>query len=355
MQVYLVYAPEDSLFAKQLASDLQQNQINCVLAQDDTDAQFSALQNAQAILVALSEAATTDSRVLSTLEAVKQTGQRIIALRIGAVDHLPSTLKGVLPLNFSDLDLYEDALMTLLEDLAPPQHSVTALPSEIQNALDSDDPDLQHEGLELLGSMRYELDPDVLEVVEQRLRDLAFKATDPGVKHLARHTLQLLDESDQDDDDGQIEDLIPTAPLTRQRPKSAPPPPSPVTSPRPATAARHRRPLWNSIQWGALPVIGVILALLEAMIARQVVLALPIALVWLLLPWLNVKIRDGGRMEWKMPGPLIGNAFIAIVICLITLSISALFVDIELLDFVIFLGLGTIFGGLIGWLSTLYV
>ncbi len=345
MQVYLVYAPTDTAFAKKLSNDLQKSGIMCIPADSETPLHTPASNIP--VIVALSTAATNDPTMLATLDILTQHQNRLIALRIGPVDDLPQSLRGVLPLDFSNPESYIDALETLLEDLAPPATHTPLLPDNIQAALDHSNPQIRMKGIEMLGNLRHELEDDIHELAVQKLRDMAFKDSDSSVNHLARSTLQLLSTHDAD-----------TAPLSEDTAPLASPPPTPPRVPDPPPLQSKTTtsiPLWNSGQWWGLPILGVILALMPALSANNIALIVPIVVVWIVLPWLNVRIRDEGKLDWRMPGPLIGNGFMALVLSLLSLVPGIILSDLDTIDFLIMLILSATYGAFIGWLSTLYV
>lgn len=362
MQAYIVYAPEDSKFAKQLASDLDAEGIRAILAEKDTDEQFAELQKSTAVLVALSTHAVQDARVLSTIEAVKHIDIPVIALRISTVDKIPQPLKGILPLDFSDQEAYEDSFATLLEDLNPPEPSEPILPESIRIALESDDISERKHGVELLGKMRKELDDNVRAVAEQVLRDLIFKDPEASVKSMARTTLQLFNQPD----DAEHPQLAKTAPAYQSPPSTPERKPASESHPNAAAsqtlidAPRSVIPLWYSRQWWLLPIAGVVLALLQGVLVAKttediVAVVLPIGISALLLPWLNIVIRDGGNLAWEMPGPLIGNGVAAGILGLIGLGIGAVIENnLETKDFIALLLVTIIYGIGIGWISSLY-
>lgn len=349
MQAYLVYAPQDSAFAQKLSSDLHKNGIRCIPTASEE--QLEVLAPDTPVIIALSSAATKNAEMRTILEYIVQSQNRIITLRVGPVDQLPKVLRGVLPLDFSHPDSYDDSLLTLLEDLAPPTTHDPLLPGEIQAALASPDAQLRMQGIEMLGNLHSELNDDSRELALQILRDMAFKDPDSSINHLARSTLQLLSTPATTAD---------TAPLGQDTaPLAHPPTPPPAPEPRPLQTTRSENrvtlPLWQTSQWWSLPVLGVFLALMHGLLARDIFLVLPVVAVWIILPWLNVQIRDGGKLDWRMPGPLVGNGVIALILALVGLGISIVLSDVETVDFLGILVLSVAYGTLIGWLSALYV
>lgn len=364
MQAYIVYAPEDSAFARKLANDLDEEGVRPILADKDTDEQFAELQQSTAILVALSTYAVQDARVLSTIEAVQHIDVPVITLRIGSVDEIPQGLKGILPLDFSDDEAYEDSFATLLEDLHPPEPSEPILPESIRIALASDDTANRKEGIEKLRKMRDDLDDDVRTLAEQVLRNLVFKDPEASVKSLARATLQLFNQADNEADLqlAKTAPALPKLPSTEQQRVDEISTTKSTTAPKAVMEQGPRSvvPIWYTPQWWMLPIAGVILALLQAILVAEetqdiIAIVLPIGLSALLLPWLNIVIRDRGNLAWEMPGPLIGNGVAATLLGIIGLGIGAVIGNsLETKDLIALLLITAIYGIGIGWVSSLY-
>lgn len=348
MQVFVVYAPEDGSFVQRLATNLKQHQIDCVLAATDSQAEIEAFQETHIVIIALSMAAAKDARVLTMLDTAIQYQKRVIALRIGPIEELPKALRGVLPLDFSDEDLHEENIFTLLEDLTPPPPPPTpVLPPELQAALSHEDAMQRKRGIEQLGMIRHQLDADLHEIALQTLRDIAFKDPEAMIKALAHNTLQLF-SSDTDTSTETIEPIEPPPMLIEpDEPPSSYPGPATDTPP-------PLLPIWATSPWRLSALMGVGLALLHAYIGQDIAVGLPIGLVWIVLPWLNIAIRDNGRLEWKMPGPLIGNIGVALVLGLVGVGVGVVVGNLAVLDIIALLALSVLYGGLIGWLSTLY-
>ncbi len=187
---------------------------------------------------------------------------------------------------------------------------------------------------------------DVRDLAEQTLRDLAFKDPESNIKAMARSTLQLFQGMTPENDIPQISPHTP-APETPTAPASTPTPPVP--------ADKHAKtmPLWKSPQWKIVPAFGLTIAVLLALAGEDIGYAIAGGLVWLIFPYLNVVIRDGGRMEWDMPAPVIAGILIGLVLGIIGMLIGALFDGIEGSDVVIAAVSGSVSGGFIGWLSSL--
>jgi hypothetical protein len=348
-QIFLVYAPDDQTFAERLTADLRAQDLEISAGDSESNEQFAALHRATHVIVVLSEAALKDTQVISTLSTAGDLKQKVVAVRTGPTKTMPRQLKGI-PLDFSDPDQYQDSFDALLDDLKPPVKQGPVLPEEIQKALHSDNPVARKDAVNALGMLRNSENFDVRDLAEQTLRDLAFKDPESNIKALARSTLQLFQGTGLEVDTPQLGTPIPepaSIPLT--------PPHAAKTAPiaKKAVVNRDTLPLWKSPQWSAVPVFGVIISILGAWAADDITYAIAGILVWLLLPYLNVVIRDGGRMEWQMPGPVIGGLGIGLVLSFVGAIIGLIVGDADGVDIIIAAVSGSVSGGFIGWLSTL--
>ncbi len=344
-QIYLVHSTEDATFAQRLAADLKAQGLDVPIGDPDTNAQFAALHRATHVIVVLSEAALKDPQLISTLSTTADLKQKVVAVRTGSVKTMPRQLKGI-PLDFSDPEAYQDSFEALMDDLKPPIKQEPVLPEEIQAALRNEDPVARRDAVTALGMLRNSQNLDVRDLAEQTLRDLAFKDPESNIKAMARSTLQLFQGMTPENDIPQISPHTPT-PETPTAPATTPIPPVP--------ADKHTKtmPLWKSPQWKIVPAFGLTIAVLLALAGEDIGYAIAGGLVWLIFPYLNVVIRDGGRMEWDMPAPVIAGILIGLVLGIIGILIGALFDGIEGSDVVIAAVSGSVSGGFIGWLSSL--
>ena len=348
MHVYITFAPEDMGFVQQLSKDLEQHEVDYTVGSQDSTVEFEGLQKANTILAVLSEAAINNLRVLATLEAAVEMNYHLIALRIGSISEMPSVLKGILPLNFSD-DNYEDAFETLLEDLSLSDQTLLLLPEDIWSALHSSERQELMRGIELLGSRRHEFDSDGREYAQQLLRDFAFRDSDTTVRNLARTTLQLFgtDEPkttplpikeirEEIDFDPDKTDRIDKSELSGK------------------AETRQYSQIWTTDEWRYLPIFGALLALVYGWVVDELIIVVPIFLVWLVLPTFNSLIRGNSDMEWVMPAPLIGNGIVALILAGIGTFIGALIDSDYTVEIFPIILLAVSQGVLIGWVSTLY-
>ncbi|MCQ3929826.1 MAG: hypothetical protein DPW16_05160 [Chloroflexi bacterium] len=351
-QIYLVHSTEDAAFAERLAADLKAEGLDVPIGDPDTNAQFAALHRATHVIVVLSEAALKDPQLISTLSTTADLKQKVVAVRTGPVKTMPRQLKGI-PLDFSDAETYQDSFEALMEDLKPPIKQEPVLPEEIQAALRNDDPIARRDAVTALGMLRNSHDLDVRDLAEQTLRDLAFKDPESNIKAVARSTLQLFQGMTPETD-------IPQIITHPDRPEVISSEAAPVSSLSPAvqqpSVAKtvNTIALWKSPQWKIVPAFGLIIAILEGLAGQNIGYAIAGALVWLVFPYLNVVIRDGGRMEWDMPAPVFAGSLIGLVLGIIGMLIGSLFSGVDGMDVVIAAVSGSVSGGFIGWLSSLH-
>ena len=347
-QIYLVHSIEDAAFAERLAADLKAQGLDVPIGDPDSNAQFAALHRATHVIVVLSEAALKDPQLISTLSTTSDLKQKVVAIRTGPVKTMPRQLKGI-PLDFSDPEAYQDSFEALMDDLKPPIKQEPRLPEEIQAALRNEDPVARRDAVTALGMLRNSHNLDVRDLAEQTLRDLAFKDPESNIKAMARSTLQLFQGMTPENDIPQISPHPPAAESpTETPPVSAPPPVQAVTDKHAKTM-----PLWKSPQWKIVPAFGLVIAILVALAGEDIGYAIAGGLVWLIFPYLNVVIRDGGRMEWDMPAPVIAGILIGLALGIIGMLIGAIFGGVKGFDIAVAAVSGSVSGGFIGWLSSL--
>ncbi len=354
MQVYFVFAPEDESFVERLSNDLQQNGFAVTLNPAFKD--LKAAATTDAILAPLSEPSTNNTAFIEQLASIKSSHAQVIVLRTGTIRDVPEALKGILPLDFSSDDSYEDALQTLIEDLEPPTVNIeflSILPDGIEQRLSSDSADERLKAIQHIGDLLATFETEQLEYAERLLRDLVFRDTNSNVKQLARVTLQLLSttlEEASEDEQDTLEVVTHTSPIDE-----LPDDPNPIIINTNTIVPAKSQLLVFSQHWWLLPIAGVLLALGNAIYIQNALGALPIGLVWLILPWFNVTIRDGGRFDWKMPGPVIGNALVGMTLSVVGTVIIALLGATSGLDAIAFISGGIVYGILIGWMSAFYL
>ncbi|MBI5928700.1 MAG: toll/interleukin-1 receptor domain-containing protein [Chloroflexi bacterium] len=354
-QIYLVHSTDDADFAQHLATDLLAQGLNVATGDPDTNEQFAALHRATHVIVVLSEAAIKDAKLISTLSTTADLKQKMIAVRTGPVKTMPRQLKGI-PLDFSDPETYQDSFEALMDDLRPPVKHEPVLPQEIQTALRNDDAVARRDAVIALGLLRNTPDMDVRDLAEQTLRDLVFKDPESNIKALARSTLQLFQGMNPEADTPQLSSYITqkasesdASETTEAVSTPSRAPTSPIQQPVPVVAM----PLWQSPQWKIVPAFGLVIAVLQALATHNIAYAISGVLVWLIFPYLNVVIRDGGRMAWDMPAPVVAGGIIGLILGIVGLLAGSFFNEINGLDIVIAAVSGSVSGGFIGWLSSL--
>lgn len=349
-QIYLVHSTDDAAFAERLAADLKAEGLDVPIGDPDTNAQFAALHRATHVIVVLSEAALKDPQLISTLSTTTDLKQKVVAVRTGPIKTMPRQLKGI-PLDFSDAETYHDSFEALMDDLKPPVKQEPVLPEEIQAALRNDDPVARRDAVSALGMLRNSHDLDVRDLAEQTLRDLAFKDPESNIKAVARSTLQLFQGMTPETDIPQIITHPAEAVTSEAATESSP---SPAVQQPSVAQTVNTIALWKSPQWKIVPAFGLVIAILEGLAGQNIGYAIAGGLVWLVFPYLNVVIRDGGRMEWDMPAPVVAGSLIGLVFGIIGMPIGSLFNGVEGMDVVIAAVSGSVSGGFIGWLSSLH-
>lgn len=369
MKVYIVYSQNDSQFVEKLRKDLESHGFDAIVALPMLADIPTAIAQTDVVLLVLSDAISEDDATLRYLDTIKAQERQLIALRTGAVATIPDAVRGMLPVDFSSEDQYQDSLETLLEDLDPPTVKLPRqplLPESLQERLESSILKERMEAIQRLGELRHDLDNNQRNYIEDKLRRIVFKDDTHGsLKTVARSTLQLLNTPEPTPVAEQEPSLVDAD--TAKMPLTLTPSPSTATesvlqqrqtavsetTTVPSASSTYRLVVYSDLWW-TLPIFGVLLALLQSALQREALSGLPVALVWLALPWFNVAIRDGGQLDWKMPGPLIGNGAIGLILGFVGSIILLLIGNIETFDLVLISLLGTLYGTFIGWLSSLY-
>ncbi|MCI0710381.1 MAG: toll/interleukin-1 receptor domain-containing protein [Chloroflexi bacterium] len=351
MTIYLVFKEIDIPFAKRLSTDLQKHHIQHKPVNLKQDDRLTALETASFIIAILSPQSITDETMLATLKVAVELHKNLIAVRIGQLPFVPDFLRGILPLNFTDEELYDDMLATLVDDLAPPTTPRPILPLQLQNVLENLDRvslEERRNTVKALSELRATADVVVREAAQQGLRDIAFKDSDTTVKRMAGAALQSFND-EQRKSVIEAEPPKPDSFVANLDTRDAP-----VVSASPVSLlSLPKKELWRTRQWYIAGVLGSAAAVGHGFVADSVSVALALLMVTVGLTWFNVKIREGGNFVWEMPGPLIGNTGLGIVLALIGGLIGIIFQETTLAVFIVLLVLGGLYGLLIGWLATL--
>jgi hypothetical protein len=178
-------------------------------------------------------------------------------------------------------------------------------------------------------------------LARQELNALVFRERDPGLKNLILLTLQSFDK---DERKPEPEIVIPTKEELVEQAKGH----AVILESRPQYLWQSSR--WNTILGGFAILIGIV----GFFLGEHWGYLLPVLGVGLVLPQLNIAIRQGGKYDWQMPGPLVGNALLGFLIAGVCAGLLAI-LQVDLMgNFVwINLGMGGVLGLLIGWLSSL--
>lgn len=357
--IYIAHAPQDQAFVQKLSHDLGQANFDSwhLSNPDDEALMMEQLQKATHLLAVLSPAVELHEPFLGALEFARNRGLARLAIRIGVLGSLPPQLQGVLPLDFSDPEQYAEALETLLDDFRP---TVTAqvpqLPADLLQALHSDNPERRQQAIEQLRS--YRNTDDLKGLALEELRGLAFRERNSALKALIHTSIQLLE---QDERPNEPEVYLPSKEELQQQagdralvsdsgPLVSTPSPAPTPRPKP------KRYLWQARRW--YPLLGglaMIVALLLIGVTGQALAALPLLILGVVLPYFNVWIRKGGQFQWKMPGPVVGNGVLALLIGG-GLALALLFLaDLSASALVLSVLSGVAYAALVGWLSAMEV
>lgn len=371
MKVYTVFAANDLAFTNKLATDLQKRNFTVSLELPSPSIIEQEMRSTDVILVALSEALTENPDLLEVVEFARQNKRRIIALRIGTITRIPDAIRGTLPVDFSNDEFYQESLLTLLEDLDPPTAKLPrgrqVLPQDLRAQLDSPNNADRMAAIQSIADMHHTFDEDARQYVAEHLRTIAFRDKNSSVKTLARSTIQLLSQKRiaEAETDLEAQTEPPPQPMidTAESEDTLPRAPQAEPSIGVSNGLNQQRQVSNPTQysiiysraWQFLPIVGITLAVLQAVFKEEPIASLPIALVWLLLPWFNIAIRDGGKLDWKMPGPLVANTIFGLLLALVGSVIAVILGDLRSIDILILIVLGGVYGGFIGWLSSLFV
>lgn len=357
---YLVFASEDLSFAQRLSADLTAHNISHLLLDQTQDISAAEYADFSHAIVILSEQTAQNAEVINALKRLDPFQPEFIALRVGPVKDFPDVLKQVLPLDFSHTDQYQESLATLLEDLLPAK-PVVLLPPELLDKLESSHVEDRRQAIQHMRDLYKDSSPEGKELIEEKLRNIVFRDSESGIKMMARAVLQALSQLSEPTE-------VPT-------PSTSEPLPSPIIveilpdaeetiqeAPAVAPAVRSRpagektfQPVWQTSLWTKLPGIGVFLGFGAALLAQDWITGITIAVIWFVLPSVNLIVRDGGRFEWEMPQVFIGNSLIGFFIGLLGTIVGIVVAEMEGTVALATILLSVFYSGAIGWLSTVQV
>ncbi len=368
MAIYLLYSFEDSDFAQKLAEDLVERGIELARADRNTDERFSALHKAEKVIVVLSNKILTDVRVLSTLSACTEIGTEILAVRITTIDQTPKQLKGILPLDFSNPELYDEVLETLIEDINPSflnqEPSPAYLPEDVQDVLDNlDFASLKQRRavIDQLGHYRDEEDILLRTRAKDALSDLVFREKDGSLKRLASITLQSFD--------GEREHVIESQPPVPDVFVATIPTGEPIEiedvpilqaiEPTKSEVGILHMPtteVWETSMWlGLTHVVGLGSAVALIIFLGLTTVGLTALFIYVGLAWFNIQIRANGQFIWEMPGPMVGNGLLGLILAVIAVGLGAIFESLSLANIIGIVLIGIVNGMFMGWISSLRV
>jgi hypothetical protein len=277
------------------------------------------------------------------LEFARQEKLDRIAVRLMAMDSLPPQLQGILPLNFTEADQYQDSLMTLLEDIQlAPTEPIPELPEDILTGLYSENIQIRRNAIEALRAYR-SADETLREFARDELNALGFREREPSLKSLIQLILQSYDKQDHESEPN-IE-LPSKEELVKRAEGHA------------VIIKEATQYLWQSNRWlMVLGALGILLGSVGFILGGHWAYLLPPILVGFVLAQLNIAIRQGGEFEWQFQGALIGNLILGLLVAAVPAVILLLLID-ELSGAYLLASLfwGGGLGLLIGWLSSLEV
>jgi hypothetical protein len=339
--VYIANAVIDRPFAERLSSDLKRAEVPHWY--DDgqaTDQQvFAQLKKSSHMVVVLSPAVLTDERMLGALEGGKQFQLERIALRRAPMESLPPQIQGILPLNAVDDEAYAKSLDTLLHDLnITTSEPEPELPQSILTALNSENAAMRRSAIEELSTYR-DRDEAERNLALDTLNMATFRERDSSLKDL----LRAITQSFNIEVSSLPEPVLPSKEELREQ----------AGEDAVMVEAEEILYFWRSSRWHLIwVVLGLIISGIAFVAGGHWAYLIPVMLVVLSLPHLNIIIRKNGEFDWEMPGPIFGNLLLGVMIG--GGSALVLMLGVEALDaayLVVNSILAIVLGLAIGWLS----
>lgn len=352
--VYLAYAAEDKDFAAHLSEDLNQAAIQTL---HNTDATELLPEQATHILHILSNAALLDEHFLSTLEFAKENRLERLALRLTEIETMPPQLVGVLPLDFSNPEDYQDGLTTLIEDLKIEQVApISQLPKEIIQLLNSPSSPDRKMGIEILAKYRTK-DEVLRQVALNELEALSFRERDSALKALLRVTIQTFSVQELP-----TEPILPSKEALEIQARESAQSVIPAHEGKGAIGQSfeqsegeaHQRYLWQHSpeRWfGLIISMAVGVGLISFAASGQWAYLIPITMVGMVLAYFNILIRQNGTLAWETPKPLFGNSIVGMIVAVLIAFILMAALELNGTFLLVNLILGVGFGLFVGWLS----
>jgi|GEM_PF-3912215 len=359
--LYIANAPEDNSFAQKLSQDLKQHTIDHWYddGQADESTNYSHLQKATHVVLVLSPAILLNEKTLAALEHAKQSSIERIVLRIAPVDTMPPQISGVLPINASTDDSYQDALETLLEDVRLPETAPRPeIPAEIIEALNSDNSVKRKEGVESLRAYR-QGDPVMKELAREELQAMMFREQDKTIRSFVRLILQSFDKTTdelQDEDAVTLPTKEDLATVSGEHAVVVDPSTTPETAPA-AAPAQTNQYFWQSSRWNlVLMSLAIFFALGAVAGSAHLAAAIPMLAVGLFLPPFNIVIRGDGNFNWSPTGAIFWNFMLSLLIgTAMSIIVSQITDNLTLLAIPLSMILAGMYGLIVGWLSTVKV
>ena len=344
--VYLAHGAVDKVFARRLQGDLSKVGIDAWFNEGGSEEDaYHALEQATHLVAILSPSALLEEPVLGALEFAKQRKLARLAVRLADLEALPPQLQGVLPLNFSNLDDYDENLETLIADLhievepPPPQ-----LPAHILEQLESEDVNKRKLAIEELADLR-NAEKALKDVAREQLMNLVFKEKDARLKNILQLTIQSFDLDERELDDATIpgkEEIVAVA-------QNIIPPELAAPTTAPLTRTVH---LWDSNRWHMiLRGVGIVIGIILLAIGNGAFI-LPV-LTGSILAYFNVAVRQDGKYDWQMESAIIGNVMLGTLIAAVTGAVlfQVFYDNTTTGEVLVSVVISAIFSAVIGWLS----
>lgn len=361
-QVYIASSPDDLEFVQKLSKDLSVAGITHWYDAGDMDdaTRFTQLQNSTHLVAVLSPSIITHEPMLAALEFASQNKLEKVAVRLAAIDEIPPQLRGVLPVNFSDENDYDESLATLIDDLnIEPSQPTLQLPEDIREDIKSLEAAERQRGIENMAKIR---DADMRQVALEELNSLIFRERDPKLRALIRTVSQKLNIEEGDTlpksmlpSKEELAALAAAAPKSEPKPEPAPPATTATTQPTP----KRYIYFWQTNRWHPVWLtIGIVIGIIGAALSGFWGYLVPPALIALILPPLNIEMRKEGDLEWPMANSTVGNTVLALVIAGLAALVLAALYDGEttMASFMLsHLIVGGILGAVIGVVSAMRI
>ncbi len=349
--LYIAHAPSDRDFVLKLSQDLGAANVPCWFPDGEAE-EYPHLQKATHLIAILSPAIFENSAFLAALEFAKQNNLPRLPLRLMPINTLPPQLQGTIPIDFTKPDDYVTSLETLLDDLnIVPLAPARTLPDELLTRLYDEQAAIRQTAI--LELKTYQSKEETLKnLARDELAALVFRERDPTLKALLTTTLQLFDlDSAAPEDVHSIPSKEELELLVEQED-------APVInfSPEPLHMLPAKKYLWQTPRWHVLiGGLGILVAVGIWLFTKEYANALPLIFTALILPHVNILIRQGGNYYWKPSGAVWGNVVLGGALGGFVAGILWVASDLTLEYVGINVLLSAGYGLLVGWVSTVRV